>query len=203
MGKFFLAFPLFSFLTQKYFLLFVSSLTRTEFSACIIHKISSISESKSRSTILAFRSLPLSLAHEEPSYFFMNDNCASVLVFDEKQVEKNSIILTFSHTTMDKHFSHHSGARAMRESIMNIPTRTFTHKQSREKYCTLRKLLILVRNLFSQRGKSSLMLTTRMKISFLKLPLCRISFYGYLLVVLHFMKVLLFVYPFFSFQRFI
>lgn len=120
-----------------FFLLFVSSLTRTEFSACIIHKISSISESKSRSTILCFRSLQLSFSHEETwVFFFMNDNHVNVLVVDEKQVEKNSIILTFLHTTMDKHFSHHSGARAMRE-LYWIYQQELLHTNSRVKNIAL------------------------------------------------------------------
>jgi len=181
----------------------------------MIHKISSISESsmgkKSRSTIPCFRSLPLSLAHEETLFFSWMTIRASVLVVDEKQVEKNSIILTF-HIRRWINIFLTIQAHERWENHNNILTRTFTHKQSREKYCTLRKLLILVRKILSifpaQRRKvlSQVPLSrsqdTEWKIFyafFLKLPLCRISFYGYLLVVLHFMKVLLFVYPLLSF----
>lgn len=66
----------------------------------------------------------------------MNDNHVNVLVVDEKQVEKNSIILTFLHTTMDKHFSHHSGARAMRE-LYWIYQQELLHTNSRVKNIAL------------------------------------------------------------------
>lgn len=113
---------------------------------------------KSRSTIPCFRSLLLSLAHEETLFFSWMTIRASVLVVDEKQVEKNSIILTF-HIRRWINIFLTIQAHERWENHNNIPTRTFTHKQSREKYCTLRKLLILVRenlsNFPTQRGKSS------------------------------------------------
>jgi hypothetical protein len=101
-------------------------------------------------SLLPFSSALSLYPRERGDFIFFHEwqLCASVLVVDEKQVEKNSIILTF-HIRRWINIFLTIQAHERWENHNNIPTRTFTHKQSREKYCTLRKLLILVRTVLS------------------------------------------------------